>query len=185
MRQSINTCLLLAALTAQSMGISLREHSGHKHSLTHNFFAQQTDARACDTTFVRLSDPAMNPDIDSMTGVFTDESFAEAEALGSKTVSHWSRAMDFLPASEGFSLFKDDAVHSISFNDVDQMALGDCWVLSAMASIAEHPQRIWDMFPQKTLNEHGAYSIRMHSLGVPINVIIDDYVPGSSWGSNT
>jgi hypothetical protein len=50
----------------------------------------------------------------------------------------------------------------VSFHDIQQGALGNCWVLSAIASLAEYPERIYDMFDQKELNESGVYSIRLY-----------------------
>ena len=50
-------------------------------------------------------------------------------------------------------------------------------MLSTLASVAEVSERIWRMFDIKTYNAKGIYSIRLYELGVPISVVIDDYLP--------
>lgn len=97
----------------------------------------------------------------------------------------WSRMSDYFPASSGYSLFENDAKVSIEINDTIQGYLGDCWVLAFIASMAEHPDRIWDMFDQKAYNESGVYSIRMYEMGAPISVVIDEFLPVyTPWGDN-
>jgi hypothetical protein len=54
-----------------------------------------------------------------------------------------------------------------------------------IASVAEFPQRIYDMFDTKAYNNNGVYSIKMFDMGVPISVVIDDFLPiNTSWGDN-
>jgi hypothetical protein len=97
----------------------------------------------------------------------------------------WSRMSDYFPASSGYSLFENDAKVSIEINDTIQGYLGDCWVLAFIASMAEHPDRIWNMFDQKAYNESGVYSIRMYEMGAPISVVIDEFLPVyTPWGDN-
>jgi hypothetical protein len=43
-------------------------------------------------------------------------------------------------------MFSDNTQNSININDTIQGYLGDCWVLSTSAAIAEVPARIWNMF---------------------------------------
>jgi hypothetical protein len=53
------------------------------------------------------------------------------------------------------------------------------------ASIAEFPDRIFNMFDTKTYNTKGVYSIRMYDMGVPISIVIDDFLPiNTAWGGN-
>jgi hypothetical protein len=97
---------------------------------------------------------------------------------------NWRRASSVFPEKHGFTLFKDNAQSGISFHDIQQGPLGDGWVLSAIAAIAEYPERIYNMFDQKELNDAGVYSIRMYSLGVPVSVLVDDYIPETFGSSN-
>lgn len=67
----------------------------------------------------------------------------------------------------------------IEFDDTLQGALGDCWVLATMSALAEKPERIWKLFGTKKMNSAGIYAINMYDLGVPVSVIVDDYIPVS------
>ena len=51
------------------------------------------------------------------------------------------------------------------------------WLFASLSSVAEVPARVWRMFDIKTYNSKGIYSIRLFELGVPISVVIDDYLP--------
>jgi hypothetical protein len=53
-------------------------------------------------------------------------------------------------------------------------------MLAGLASVALVPADIWKMFDIKTYNTKGIYSIRFYELGVPISVVIDDYLPISN-----
>jgi hypothetical protein len=55
--------------------------------------------------------------------------------------------------------------------------VGDCWFLSASGAMAEDPQRLMDMFVVKEYNEAGIFAVNFYQLGVPVTVIVDDYVP--------
>lgn len=54
-----------------------------------------------------------------------------------------------------------------------------------IASVAEFPERIYNMFDTKAYNTKGTYSIKMYEMGVPISVVIDDFLPiNTAWGGN-
>jgi hypothetical protein len=54
-----------------------------------------------------------------------------------------------------------------------------------IASVAEFPERIYNMFDTKAYNTKGTYSIKMYEMGVPISVVIDDFLPiNTAWGDN-
>jgi calpain-15 len=84
---------------------------------------------------------------------------------------------DQFPQSSGYALFQNNLMSSINIDDTLQGYLGDCWVLSTIAAAAEKPARVWKMFDTKTYNAAGIYSLRFYELGVPISIVIDDYLP--------
>lgn len=65
--------------------------------------------------------------------------------------------------------------------DVRQGALGNCWLLSALAAVSEVPGRVEKMFVTKEFSQNGIYAINFFALGVPHTVIIDDYLPAKEW----
>jgi calpain-15 len=96
---------------------------------------------------------------------------------GTTSAYTWKKMADQFPQSSGYALFQNDVMSSINIDDTIQGYLGDCWVLSTIAAAAEKPVRVWRMFDTKTYNSAGIYSIRFYELGVPISVVIDDYLP--------
>jgi calpain-15 len=96
---------------------------------------------------------------------------------GTTSAYTWKKMADQFPQSSGYALFQNDVMSSINIDDTIQGYLGDCWVLSTIAAAAEKPERVWRMFDTKTYNSAGIYSIRFYELGVPISVVIDDYLP--------
>ena len=61
--------------------------------------------------------------------------------------------------------------------DAIQGQLGNCWLISAAMSIAEHPDRIQEIFEIDQKNSVGIYALTMHLLGMPVTVTIDDHLP--------
>lgn len=75
----------------------------------------------------------------------------------------------------GMNLFQG----KIEATDVRQGSLGDCWLLSAMACLAEHPGAINAIFLTKELNPRGKYQVRLFDVEEDRwkVVTVDDYVP--------
>lgn len=48
---------------------------------------------------------------------------------------------------------------------------------SSIAAIAEHPGRIWNMMETKQYNDAGIYSFKMYDMGLPISIVVDDFLP--------
>jgi hypothetical protein len=65
----------------------------------------------------------------------------------------------------------------ISPNDIYQGGLGNCYFMSALASIAENPDRIMRNIVQTTRNEKGAYCILLNVTGAWVPVPLDDIFP--------
>jgi hypothetical protein len=71
----------------------------------------------------------------------------------------WVRAKELSVAKSekgGMKLFR-----GIEPNDVCQGALGDCWLVGAMAGLAEYPAAVRNCFLNVEANDRGKYSIRL------------------------
>jgi hypothetical protein len=95
----------------------------------------------------------------------------------------WKRMSLQFPAASGYTIFQNNLESSINIDDTIQRYLGDCWVLSAIAACAEKPGRVWKMFDTKTYNTAGIYSLRFYDMGVPISVVMDDWLPTYTSGT--
>jgi calpain-15 len=107
-------------------------------------------------------DPYFPPD-DSSIFLGTKESL--------ETPVHWRRATDLFP--EGYEIFSGN----IEPNDIKQGMLGDCWFMSALASLAERPQLIRRLFLKDRVNDEGIYRVRLCKNGEWVIVTVDDYFP--------
>lgn len=87
----------------------------------------------------------------------------------------WSRASEIpeLLRQGKLEIFKD----SIEPDDIQQGALGDCYFLTCLSALAEHPKRILKLFVAKETSEHCIYAVKMTKNGLPIEVVIDDFIP--------
>lgn len=60
--------------------------------------------------------------------------------------------------------------------DVIQGELGDCYFLSAISALAEHPDRIWSLFNyEQKLNGNGYFKVNVYLNGILNVIIVDDY----------
>jgi hypothetical protein len=107
---------------------------------------------------------------------------------GSGMVSHsnkdsWHRISDGGYFKDSYSLFGSEYIRP---EDIRQGEIGNCWFLSSITALAEYPGRIESTFLNKELSAAGVYGIQMYALGVPVTVMVDDYLPlvGAS-GSRT
>ncbi|GMR57848.1 hypothetical protein PMAYCL1PPCAC_28043, partial [Pristionchus mayeri] len=64
-----------------------------------------------------------------------------------------------------------------SSSDIEQGSLGDCWLLSAMALIAERPDILEKILLTKVYSELGVYQIRLCVDGRWRVITVDDYFP--------
>ncbi|NMF59613.1 C2 family cysteine protease [Pseudanabaena yagii] len=75
------------------------------------------------------------------------------------------------------SLFQN----GISADDIKQQALGDCYYLATLSSIAqEKPSSIQNMFID---NGDNTFTVRFYNNGVADYVTVDRYLPTTSWGT--
>jgi len=64
-------------------------------------------------------------------------------------------------------------------NDVQQGAVGDCWLISVIASLACTPAHLKGLIYPQEYNPHGAYAVRLYSATAKewVWIIVDDHVP--------
>lgn len=76
-------------------------------------------------------------------------------------------------------LFPDYQVLSkpLKPTDIYQGNLSNCYLLSALSALAEHPDRVRRLIPQSTSNKKGLYSIYLCKTGVFEEVLLDDFFP--------
>ena len=82
----------------------------------------------------------------------------------------WKRPSEFMRNPKLF----DDGIDP---NDINQGALGNCWFLASIASVAENPALIKRIFITQEYNEQGIYQLRICKNGEWVKVTVDDYIP--------
>ena len=91
----------------------------------------------------------------------------------------WKRAKELFP--QGFEVF----VGGCDPCDINQGALGDCYFLAAISSLAEVAGRVEERFKITATNEAGIYLVTLFLNGVETPVIVDDHFParfnGKCW----
>jgi hypothetical protein len=70
---------------------------------------------------------------------------------------------------------------SITVNDLDQGALGDCWLISSLAAVATVPEYLEKVVPSDQSFDKdkyaGIFHFRFWRFGYWIDVVVDDYIP--------
>ncbi len=62
-------------------------------------------------------------------------------------------------------------------SDIKQGYLGDCYFLAGLAAIAERPDRIFNLFLLRDLNQQRYFSVKMLYKGKWMTVDMDEYIP--------
>ncbi len=61
--------------------------------------------------------------------------------------------------------------------DVKQGKLGDCWILSAISALAEHPRLVKRLILTKKPNEFGLYRVKLCKMSKWKIIVLDDFFP--------
>lgn len=109
-------------------------------------------------------------------GSFSDAEFPATEAsLGADVATRvevaWKRSNQ---------ISSDPVVfRNVTPSDARQGALGDCWLISSIAAVAEFPGVINHMFVDQEINDEGKYRIRIYSPEESkfVTMTIDDQIP--------
>ena len=138
------------------------------------YFKNQTLPEDMTKPFI---DDFFPPNEDSLLGLKNLESIdpeAYAENINDIDVENifWKRASEIFPE---FLLFEG----KIEFNDIKQGNLGNCYFLSALASLTEFPNLIFKIFKTKEVSQTGLYEISLFIDGEWQIVIVDDFIPMS------
>lgn len=127
----------------------------------------------------RDSDKEFPPNATSLGNIGGDT--ANKESGKSDATTKWVRANNF----NNKKLTKDGKAkmqlfgETVDARDICQGALGNCWLLAAMACIAEHKGAIHSVFKSKERNPKGKYRLRLYdgSNSQWKHLTIDDYIP--------
>ena len=65
----------------------------------------------------------------------------------------------------------------------NQGGLGDCWFLASASSLAEHPERIMNIFTNTEYDSAGIFQVTFYLNGEPVKIEVDDRLPISE-GTN-
>eukprot|EP00755_Sulcionema_specki_P015621 Sspe_Gene.59909::Locus_32947_Transcript_1_1_Confidence_1.000_Length_2428::g.59909::m.59909/K08582/CAPN15; calpain-15 len=120
---------------------------------------------------------------------YVDLSFPPSRgSLGGRAQSSWAgwtwlRPKDFLVATAKPALFVADLGDPVPIRpaDIHQGRMGDCWLLSALAALAETPDLIRRIFTgpleEREERKAGAWTLRICKDGWWREVVVDDYLP--------
>lgn len=85
---------------------------------------------------------------------------SEASPIKQKVV--WKRPKDFMVVDKKKGLNAPDVFDKkIEPNDIKQGTLGDCWLMSALASLAEMPYLVERLFITQKYNTDGVYRVKI------------------------
>ena len=92
----------------------------------------------------------------------------------------WKRPEEFCDNPQ-FSVQNDGDKYVYSANDIKQGSLGDCWLLSAIATVASHKNLMERVIVTKQNNPEGYYIIRLFHSGHWVNIVVSAGACGYVW----
>ena len=112
---------------------------------------------------------------------YTDFDFSANDANAGKTNCKWVRLQNVQTPGDSRAKTISHLFNKIEPSDIAQGALGDCWLLAALATLAERPELIEKCFVTRSFNPRGKYQLRLldQKAAKPrwTNVTVDDLIP--------
>ncbi|CAF3087405.1 unnamed protein product [Rotaria sp. Silwood2] len=110
---------------------------------------------------------------------FVDDQFPpSSRSIGNIDHSfQWLRISDITSSLPEDRLFEWTVYSSPEPSDIQQGALGDCWLLAALALVTERPKMLDHIVLTKEVNTQGVYLIRLCYHGLWKTIVIDDCFP--------
>lgn len=113
--------------------------------------------------------------------LYVDKDFPpelSSTGLPEGTPCEWIRCLDLNTDKVGTGQSEQLFDH-IEPNDLCQGGVGNCWLLTAIASVAEFPKHIETLFDTEVITKEGKYGVQLYSvsLGKWENFQIDDFIP--------
>ena len=150
-------------------------NSFYSSSKIHKYYLNQSPPFETDSSS-KFTDDLFPPNDSSLLskdkkGMYLDrENGAKNVSLINTTEISWKRLSDIYPENY---LFEDN----IDFEDIRQGKIGNCYFLSALASMTEYPNLLSQLFKTKSQNSQCYWEIILFIDGEFQIVVIDDYVP--------
>lgn len=112
--------------------------------------------------------PATNGSIGGVTGDHANPDVAAyIQEMMKLVVPGWVRPAQMIGKNAGkYKLFATEGeaclFKRVSPLDIKQGHLNNCWLVSAMSTLAEYPDRVRSLFRQQSLSEDGRYDLRLY-----------------------
>lgn len=130
---------------------------------------------AADGRFVDVQFPPNDSSVWMSNNPAADKADAVRQACGG--AMQWVRSNDLC---QGGPLFEN--VHP---NDISQPVLGDCWLLGALAGLAEFEGAVFGLFEERRQSPDGRYTMKLYNGTEFEPVVIDDFIPVSAVDGET
>ncbi|CAF3716257.1 unnamed protein product [Adineta steineri] len=159
----INTKTSSSSTTSESLTVHDRQHSDETKAeiLYRNILSY---CRKENTHFVDDQFPPI------------DRSIGQMDSLDNHRLT-WLRICQITPSLHSDRRLNWSVYSSPKPSDIQQGALGDCWLMAALALITERPQMLEHIILTKVVNNQGVYLIRICHNGLWKTVLVDDCFP--------
>lgn len=108
------------------------------------------------------------------------DDFSETEAAGAHDCDGWKRPgrKMGLHDNEHLAVFS-----TVSPNDLDQGGLGDCWLISALSTLAEYPSVVMSLIEQQDIPGDGKFVVNLYSFRERrmVKIEVDDRLPTKAY----